>query len=71
MTPQYLEKHPTDVDLVNTLKDLIACQIPLLDIGVQILGQRLSRLTCDDGTLSERDAAVMVRVFSIVLGSNN
>lgn len=35
-----MEKHPEDVDLINTLKDLIASQIPLLDIGIQIHGQR-------------------------------
>ncbi|XP_065221520.1 dedicator of cytokinesis protein 2 isoform X3 [Planococcus citri] len=38
--PEYVEKHPEDVDLINTLKDLIASQIPLLDIGIQIHGQR-------------------------------
>ena len=35
----YLDKHPEEAEAVNELKNLIASQIPLLDIGVQIHGE--------------------------------
>ncbi len=36
----YLEKHPEDIDLINILKESIASQIPLLEIGIHIHGER-------------------------------
>lgn len=33
LTPDYLEENPEDEKLVDRLKDLIASQIPLLEIG--------------------------------------
>jgi hypothetical protein len=39
-TTQYLEAHPEDATLVNTLQDLIASQIPLLDLCIQIHRQK-------------------------------
>lgn len=37
-----MDDHPDDADLVNELKDLIACQIPLLEAGIHIYGQRVA-----------------------------
>lgn len=37
---EYLKNHSEDADLIDKLKDLIASQIPLLEIGIQIHGQR-------------------------------
>jgi hypothetical protein len=39
-TTQYLESHPEDAGLINKLQDLIASQIPLLDLCIQIHRQR-------------------------------
>jgi hypothetical protein len=39
-TNQYLEAHPEDAVLINKLQDLIASQIPLLDLCIQIHRQR-------------------------------
>jgi hypothetical protein len=39
-TPEYLEVHPEDEALVTKLQDLIASQIPLLDLCIQIHRQR-------------------------------
>jgi hypothetical protein len=39
-TTQYVEAHPEDAVLVNKLKDLIASQIPLLDLCIQIHRRR-------------------------------
>ncbi|XP_062554815.1 dedicator of cytokinesis protein 1 isoform X2 [Armigeres subalbatus] len=36
LTPEYLIKYPEDDHLVARLKDLIASQIPLLDVGIQV-----------------------------------
>lgn len=36
LTADYLEEHPDDKDLVEELKDLIASQIPLLEIGMSL-----------------------------------
>lgn len=36
LTAEYLEEHPDDKDLVEELKDLIASQIPLLEIGMSL-----------------------------------
>jgi len=33
LTPEYLENHPSDIGYIEQLKDLIASQIPLLEIG--------------------------------------
>nr|XP_018917246.1 PREDICTED: dedicator of cytokinesis protein 1 isoform X2 [Bemisia tabaci] len=38
--PEYMNAHPEDAPLISKLKDLMACQIPLLDVGVRIHGQR-------------------------------
>lgn len=40
LTPDYLEEHPNDEELVDRLKDLIASQIPLLEIGKSVLDDR-------------------------------
>ncbi|XP_014253314.1 dedicator of cytokinesis protein 1 isoform X3 [Cimex lectularius] len=34
-TSEFLEKHPESLAQVNQLKELIACQIPLLDVGIK------------------------------------
>ncbi|XP_069695131.1 dedicator of cytokinesis protein 1 isoform X3 [Periplaneta americana] len=39
-TPEYLEIHPEDATLVTKLQDLIASQIPLLDVCIQIHRQK-------------------------------
>ncbi|PNF32874.1 hypothetical protein B7P43_G01874 [Cryptotermes secundus] len=39
-TTQYLEAHPEDAVLINKLQDLIASQIPLLELCIQIHRQR-------------------------------
>ncbi|GFG33105.1 hypothetical protein Cfor_10663, partial [Coptotermes formosanus] len=39
-TPEYLEAHPEDAVLITKLQDLIASQIPLLDLCIQIHRQR-------------------------------
>lgn len=36
----YEVKHPDDVEDLSKLKDLIASLIPLLEVGIQIHGQR-------------------------------
>lgn len=36
LTADYLEEHPEHKELVEELKDLIASQIPLLEIGLYI-----------------------------------
>lgn len=38
--PEYLEHHPDDEHSIKKLKDLIADQIPLLEIGVQLHKER-------------------------------
>lgn len=38
--PEYLEAHPDDAPLVGKLKDLIASQIPLLEVGIALHRQR-------------------------------
>lgn len=35
-----MDRHPEDIGLIEQLKDLIASQIPLLNIGIQIHSQR-------------------------------
>ncbi|XP_039295839.1 dedicator of cytokinesis protein 1 [Nilaparvata lugens] len=40
-TPEYLENHAQDCDMVAQLKDLIASQIPLLEIAVKVHGERV------------------------------
>lgn len=39
-TPEYLDKYADDTVLINKLKDLIAEQVPLLDLCVQIHKQK-------------------------------
>ncbi|KAF4529700.1 hypothetical protein B566_EDAN016653 [Ephemera danica] len=41
--PEYLEKHPEDAGLVANLKELIADQIPLLEIGLQLHQRKAPR----------------------------
>lgn len=41
-TPEYLLNHEEDQELIEDLKNLIASQIPLLDIGVKLYGHRES-----------------------------
>lgn len=36
----YLRKHPEDHGLIQQLQDLIASQIPLLDVGIRLHGGR-------------------------------
>lgn len=36
----YLQKHPEDEVLIEKLKDLIADQIPLLELGIQVHRER-------------------------------
>lgn len=35
-TDDYADAHPDDAMLIQKLKDLIACQIPLLELGTRI-----------------------------------
>lgn len=37
LTSDYLEEHPNHKDLLDELKDLIASQIPLLEIGKYLI----------------------------------
>jgi hypothetical protein len=39
-TPEYMEAHPEDAALITKLQDLIASQIPLLDLCIHIHRQR-------------------------------
>lgn len=39
-TPEYIEKHSEDRELLQRLKDLIADQIPLLELSIKIHGDR-------------------------------
>lgn len=39
-TPEYLANHEEDQELIEILKDLVASQIPLLDIGVKVHSAR-------------------------------
>lgn len=39
-TPEYLASHEEDEQLIEILKDLVASQIPLLDIGVKVHSAR-------------------------------
>lgn len=39
-TPEYLVNHKKEEDLINNLKDLIACQIPLLECGLKLLNNQ-------------------------------
>uniref|UniRef100_A0A1I8NGF6 Signaling protein n=1 Tax=Musca domestica TaxID=7370 RepID=A0A1I8NGF6_MUSDO len=41
LTSEYLEEHPDDKDLVEELKDLIAAQIPLLEIAITLHRQKV------------------------------
>ncbi|XP_068155287.1 dedicator of cytokinesis protein 1 isoform X1 [Drosophila tropicalis] len=40
LTDEYLEQHPDDKDLIEELKDLIASQIPLLEIAIMLHRQK-------------------------------
>jgi hypothetical protein len=40
LTPEYLEKRPNDEYLVAKLKDLIASQIPLLEVAINVHGSK-------------------------------
>ncbi|KAF6209244.1 hypothetical protein GE061_014989 [Apolygus lucorum] len=42
-TPEYLEKNPNDKPLIDKLKELIAYQIPLLDVGIKLHGDHSGR----------------------------
>ena len=46
LTVDYLEEHPEHKELVEELKDLIASQIPLLEIGMYIYIQLLTKIFC-------------------------
>lgn len=39
-TPEYLMNYKEDEQLINILKDLVASQIPLLDIGIKVHSAR-------------------------------
>lgn len=38
--PEYAAAHPEEAKQLAKLKDLIACQVPLLEVGVQLHRQR-------------------------------
>ncbi|KAL9893363.1 dedicator of cytokinesis protein myoblast city isoform 3-T4 [Glossina fuscipes fuscipes] len=40
LTPEYMENHPEDVELIEELKDLMASQIPLLEIAIALHKQK-------------------------------
>lgn len=46
-TPEYLLNHKEEQQLIEELKNLIASQIPLLDIGIKLHGHRESLSSCD------------------------
>uniref|UniRef100_A0A8C5BFM5 Dedicator of cytokinesis 5 n=1 Tax=Gadus morhua TaxID=8049 RepID=A0A8C5BFM5_GADMO len=39
-TPTYIQEHPEDLERIEVLKQLIALQIPLLDQGIRIHGEK-------------------------------